>query len=169
MIDIRKARSADAAAIAEILNQAIEAGNRTAFTDPVSIQDREAWLTHHHQSGYPVYVAVEAGEDTVMGYLSLSPWRSGRDALKHTAEVSYYVHKQYRRKGVAGALMKQMIAECPALEIDRLLAILLDINSPSIALLEKFGFDRWGHFPGVAKLREIRAGQYIYGRILSVD
>ena len=169
MIDIRKGRPSDAAAIAEILNQAIKAGNRTAFTDPVSVQNRKAWLTHHHQSGYPVFVAVESSEGSVMGYLSLSPWRSGRDALKHTAEVSYYIHEQYRRRGVAGALMKHMIAECPALEIDRLLAILLDINSPSIALLEKFGFDRWGHFPGVAKLSEIRAGQFIYGRILTGD
>ena len=167
MIRIRQAVTDDATAITAILNQAIASGRQTAFTDPVHVKDREEWLTHHEQTGYPVFVAAESGPDQVMGYLSLSPWRAGRDALKHTAEISYYVHEGYRRRGVAAALMTHAIKECAELEIDRLLAILLDINDPSISLLEKFGFERWGHFPGVAKLKKRRAGQYIYGLSLS--
>lgn len=163
MIRIRQAVTEDAPAITAILNQAIASGRQTAFSDPVRVKDREEWLMHHELTGYPVFVAAEIGSDQVMGYLSLSPWRAGRDALKHTAEISYYVHEDYRRRGVAAALMKHAIEECAGLEIDRLLAILLDINEPSISLLEKFGFERWGHFPGVAKLKGLRAGQYIYG------
>jgi phosphinothricin acetyltransferase len=167
MIEIRKAHISDASSIAEILNQAISEGNQTAFMEPVPVSDREKWLLNHQKTGYPVYVAIEPEEKQIMGYLSLSPWRSGRDALKNTAEVSYYVHEQYRRRGVAVALMNHAIRECRAIGIDGLLAILLDINAPSISLLEKFGFERWGHLPGVANLKEVRAGQYIYGRILT--
>lgn len=167
MIRIRQAVNEDATAITVILNQAIASGRQTAFSDPVHVKDREEWLANHAQTGYPVFVAAKNGSDEVMGYLSLSPWRAGRDALRHTAEISYYVHEDYRRRGVAAALMKHAIDECPKLEIDRLLAILLDINQPSISLLGKFGFERWGHFPGVANLKELRAGQYIYGLSLS--
>ncbi|PWN08105.1 GNAT family N-acetyltransferase [Rhodohalobacter mucosus] len=163
MIRIRQATREDAYAITAILNQAVKSGRETAFTDPVPVTDREEWLAHHDQTGYPVFVAAETKTDQVMGYLSLSPWRAGRDALRHTAEISYYVHEGFRRRGVAAALMTHAIEECAPLEIDRLLAILLDINEPSISLLEKFGFERWGHFPGVARLKDLRAGQYIYG------
>lgn len=167
MIRIRQAVTDDAPAITAILNQAVASGRQTAFSDPVHVKDRVEWLAHHQQTGYPVFVAEEPGSDQVMGYLSLSPWRAGRDALRHTAEVSYYVHTDYRRRGAAAALMSHAIGECTGLEIDRLIAILLDINQPSISLLEKFGFEQWGHFPGVAKLKELRAGQYIYGLSLS--
>ncbi len=42
-------------------------------------------------------------------------------------------------------------------------ALLLDINSTSVRLLEKFGFTRWGHMPDVADIDGRECGHLIYG------
>jgi hypothetical protein len=39
--------------------------------------------------------------------------------------------------------------------------ILLDVNKASILLLEKFGFERWGHFPGIVEFADKTSGQLI--------
>lgn len=166
MIRIREAEPTDIPEITLILNQAIATSNSTAFINDVDISDRTEWFELHLKSGYPVFVAEESETEEMMGFLSLSPWRVGREALKHTAEVSYYVHNSHKRKGAATALMKHALDLCPDLGISRLIAILLDINSASISLLEKFGFEKWGHLPGVARLNGQQTGQFIYGTCL---
>ena len=52
---------------------------------------------------------------------------------------------------------------CPSLEIKNLFAILIDSNQSSIRLLEKYGFEKWGHMPRVAEFDGIEVGQLYYG------
>ena len=47
-----------------------------------------------------------------------------------------------------------------------LFAILLEINSVSVKLLEKFGFERWGLMPDVADFGTKKSGLLIYGRAI---
>jgi phosphinothricin acetyltransferase len=98
------------------------------------------------------------------GWCSLSAYRPGRMALRHTAEISYYVHQDHRRSGVGSALIAHAIAQCPRLGLRTLFAILLDINRASASLLEKHGFARWGHLPGVAEIDGRECGHLYYGR-----
>ena len=93
----------------------------------------------------------------VAGWLSFSPYRPGRKALQSTAEISYYVHSAYHRLGVGTRLMEYAITQAPVLKFKNLIAILLEPNIASIALLEKFGFRLWGDMPGIA---EIDGGEY---------
>jgi RimJ/RimL family protein N-acetyltransferase len=44
-----------------------------------------------------------------------------------------------------------------------LVAILLDQNPASIALLHRFGFSRWGVMPGIALIKGERADHLYYG------
>ena len=61
-------------------------------------------------------------------------------------------------------LAKHAIDDCGRLGLNALFALLLDVNSPSIRLLERHGFTRWGHLPDVADLGGgRRCGQFIYG------
>ncbi len=45
-----------------------------------------------------------------------------------------------------------------------LFAILLDVNTSSVGILEKFGFEQWGHLPGVADFDGALCGHLYYGR-----
>ncbi len=160
-MNIRTAKIEDLGAMVEIYNQAIAVGQKTADLTPVSVEERKTWFEAHPADKYPILVAEE--DDTILGYLTLSAYRPGRMALRHTAEVSYYVHFDHHRKGVASKLLRHAIEICPTLHIKTLFAILIDSNEASIRLLEKFGFERWGHLPGVAEFDGVEFGHYYYG------
>jgi len=96
-------------------------------------------------------------------YLTISPYRPGRQALRYTAEVSYYVDFDHHGRGIASNLLQHMIGLCPSLDIKTLFAIILDSNQGSIRLLEKYGFKKWGHLPRVADFDGIEVGHLYYG------
>ncbi len=166
MTQIRLATEADTPAIAAIYNQAVEAGFQTGDRTPVSTDSRKLWLQAHPPSRYPVYLLDIDG--VVAGWLSVSPYRPGREALRFTAEVSYYVDRAQRGKGVASRLLAHAIEQAPALGLKTYFAIALDRNDVSAALQEKYGFERWGVLPGVAEFDGVECGQLYYGRRVEV-
>ncbi len=160
-IIIRTAQAKDLVAIVKIYNQAVKLKSATADLSPVSLESRAEWLAAHDPARHPVFVAQSG--NVVVGWCSISEYRPGRGALRHTAEISYYVHEDYRRLGVASKLVKHAIRECPRLDIKTLIAILLDINVPSVRLLDKFGFRKWGHMPDVADFDGKECSHLYYG------
>jgi L-amino acid N-acyltransferase YncA len=162
---IRIASEEDLPAITSIYNQAIALQSATADMSPVSLDSRKIWLQTHSPEQYPVFVAEN--DTVVVGWCSLSPYRPGRMALRHTAEISYYVDENYGNMGVGSALISHAIESCTPLNIRSLFAILLDINQDSTRILEKFGFERWGHLPNVADFDGRECGHYYYGRRVS--
>jgi phosphinothricin acetyltransferase len=67
------------------------------------------------------------------------------------------VDSGHHRRGIGSRLMEHAISLAPQFNIKTLIAILLDPNTASIALLEKYGFELWGDMPGIA---EINGGKY---------
>ncbi len=160
-MNIRVAHVSDLPRIVEIYNQAVAQKGATADLTPVSVEDRRPWFEEHQDNNYPLWVADHNG--SILGWCSLSPYRPGRMALRHTAEISYYIHRDHRGKGVCTALMEHAISQCHRLDIKTLFALLLDINIVSIKILEKFGFVRWGHMPDIAEIENTTCGHLIYG------
>ncbi len=160
-MNIRIAKLEDLEEIVEIYNQAIAAGEKTTDITPVTTDDRKKWFEGHTPNKYPILVA-EKGE-SIVGYLTISAYRPGRMALRHTAEVSYFIHFEHHRQGIASRLLQYAIDICPSLQIKTLFAILLDSNQDSIRLLEKYGFGKWGHMPQVAEFDGIEVGHLYYG------
>jgi phosphinothricin acetyltransferase len=158
---IRIAAEDDLPAITAIYNQAIALQSATADTSPVTLDNRKLWLNEHPPDRYPVFVAEIDG--SVVGYCSLSAYRPGRMALRHTAEISYYVDENFRQQRVGSALIAHTIEQCAGLDIKTLFAILLDINEGSTRILENFGFEQWGHLPGVADFDGRECGHLYYG------
>jgi len=138
------------------------AAEATADTEPLDVERQADWLLRHDPSSRPVLVGQIEGR--VVGWASLSEYRGGRGAVRHTAEISYYVDYGCHRRGVGSALIETCLERCPALEIKTLFAILLEDNLPSIRLLEKFDFVRWGRLPGVADFAGREVGHLYYGR-----
>lgn len=162
MMLLRTAREEDLPAIVRIYNQAIDEQFCTGDTRPVSVDGRRDWFKQHAADAYPIFVLEEQGE--ILGWCSLSPYRPGRDALRQTAEISYYVDRSSRGRGIGSRLMQHALAEAPGRGLTHLLAILMDRNSASIQLLKKHQFQQWGHLPQIARFSSGVCGQFIYGR-----
>ncbi len=162
MGSVRLAVPADLPRIVDIYNQAILARNATADTVPFTIEKRQDWFMEHDPGAYPIYV-FEDDDGKVAGWLSVSPYR-GRPALARTGEVSYYVDYAAQRRGIGSALMQYAIQDAPRTGRRVFLAILLEWNTASIRLLEKFGFQEWGRMPEVAEYDGRLCGHLYYGR-----
>ncbi len=161
-LSVRLATERDVPAITTIYNQAIAARFQTADISPVDEANRSNWLAAHNPDRHPVYVAQ--ADAAVAGFCSISPYRPGREALRHTAEISYYVDADKRGKGIGSTLVAHAIQSCPQLGIKTLFAILLDANADSIGLLECNAFERWGHMPNIADFDGVEVGHLYYGR-----
>jgi phosphinothricin acetyltransferase len=144
---IRIAREEDIPEINKIYNQSIPSKTSTAHLLPVSIEERTFWFKQHNEEQYPIFVADD--EAKVIGWISISPYRTGRQALSYTGEVSYYVHEDHQNTGIATYLMSYVLKNCKKYKIKSLIAILMAHNSYSIKLLKKFKFEQWGCMPNV--------------------
>ncbi len=151
----------DLEAINGIYNQAVGLKFSTAHTHPVSMDYRMEWFREHDPERYPVYVWEESG--AVAGWISFSPYRKGRMALQSTAEISYYVHTDHHCRGIGTALLQHAVTVAPDLKFKNLIAILLEPNTASIALLRKFGFELWGDMPGIAEIEGRQYNHRYYG------
>jgi phosphinothricin acetyltransferase len=159
-LNIRFAQPEDLSATVKIFNQAVRArlnGSLKEFT----VEEKKPWFSKFNKDKYPIYVAELNGN--IVGYCYLSAYRSGRQAMNKIAEISYYIHFDHHRKGIASKLIEYAILDCKRLGKESLLAILLDTNKPSIAILEKFNFKKWGHYPDIIDLDGKQCGQLIYG------
>lgn len=162
---IRKAEFKDLISILEIYNQAVVHRFQTAHLKPKNLDEMSLWWKEHNSSRWPVFVIELA--DRVVGYVSLSAYRSGREAFAKTAEVSYYLHADFQNGGLGGDLMHYAIQKAPEFGFKYLIAILLSENTRSIRLLEKYGFKEWGRMPGIAHFDTLSCDHLYYGRILS--
>jgi L-amino acid N-acyltransferase YncA len=156
----RLATLADLPRIVEIYNSTVPSRQVTADLEPVTVKSRIDWFHAHQPETRPLWV-VEADAE-VLAWLSFSDFY-GRPAYGHTAELSLYVDASVRRRGWGNYLLCEAIAHAPRLKIDRLLAFIFGHNSPSLALFQKFGFQRWGLLPGVALLDNMERDLVILG------
>jgi len=159
--NIRKAVLEDIDHIDDIYNQAIYEKYKTADLAPLSKEKRLEWFKEHSNE-YPIYIAEV--EKTVVGYVYISPYRQGRMALKQTVEVSFYIDKDYRGKGIGKKLLKYIELECYNLGIKTIFAIVIDNNNSSKILLEKCGYEIWGHLPKVVLFDNMELGHLYYGK-----
>src|SRR5262245_60239311 len=118
MTNVRAATEKDLDSILEIYNEAVLHTTATFDTEPRSLEKQRAWF-FAHKKNHPVRVAEENG--LVTGWASLSPW-SDRCAYDTTVEVSVYVHKDHRGRGLGKRLLEEVIAAGRNLEIHTVLS-----------------------------------------------
>ncbi|MEN4717848.1 N-acetyltransferase family protein [Pantoea agglomerans] len=145
---IRAAVESDAEIIAEIYNDAVL--NTTAIWNEnrIDVANRITWINSRQQAGFPVIVATDDNDDTVLGYASYGDWRPW-DGYRHTVEHSVYVHKDARGKGVGAALMQGLIQLAREAGKHVMVAAIESENAASIALHKKLGFIESGRMTEV--------------------
>lgn len=159
-MSIRPAELKDLTAIVEIYNQAIATCRSTSDLEPFTVEEKTSWFEDHN-SEYPIYVYEV--DQKVVGYLYFTAYRMGRKALRSTAEISYYIHNDYQRQGIGTKMMGFAMTKCKELNFKTLIAILLEWNTASVKLLEKFGFEQWGRLPDIADFDGELCSHLYYG------
>ncbi len=160
-MNIRDAVEEDLPAIVDIFNAAVPTRMSTAVLEPVTVDERREWFREHSHDRHPLWVCEIDGR--IAGWLSFHSFIT-RCAYRGTVELSVYVHDDFRRRGVARALLEQGIARAPELEINVLTGLILGHNRASLELFERLGFERWGVLPRVARLEGVARDIVIVGR-----
>lgn len=160
---IRNATRADLPAIVAIYNASIPGRMATADTEPVSLESRLPWFEAHAPDRYPLWVIDRDG--AVAAWLDVHPFH-GRPAYRATVEVSVYVAPNAQKKGLARALLRELLAKAPSLGIKTVLAVIFAHNTKSVRLFSSEGFTTWGTLPRVAELDTIERDVVILGRRL---
>ncbi|KFE33998.1 GNAT family N-acetyltransferase [Thioclava atlantica] len=145
---IRDARPEDAAAIAEIYNDAVD--NLTAiWTEKrTDAAERAAWIAERQAAGFPVLVSDEEGR--VLGYASYGKFRD-KDGYDLTVEHSVYIHRDARGRGLGTPMLQALIDHARAAGFHAMLGVIAAENQGSIRLHERLGFTRVGTLPQVGK------------------
>ncbi len=135
-VAIRTATRDDVPAIADIYNEAIRTTTATFDTEPKSVEDRLQWFEAHGER-HPVFVATDDGQ--VVGWSSISKW-SDRCAYDDTAETSFYVAAEHRRKGIGRQLKEATVAAARRLGYHSLIARVAEGSDASLHLNREAGF-----------------------------
>ena len=144
---IRKAEQRDLQELLDIYNY--EAVNSVANLDlnPRTLEEWQVWFDHHNVENHPLYIAEIDG--CVAGYSSLSSYRE-KEAYKSTVELSIYISPDYRKRGIATALMEFILEEAKAdPRTHSVVSVITAGNEASCKLHEKFGFTFCGTVPQV--------------------
>jgi len=163
-ISIRDAEKNDMSTIIDIYNTTISGRMVTADLEPVSVESRMPWFNEHSAEFRPLWVVEMNGE--ICAWVSFQSFY-GRPAYNATAEVSIYIHPDYRGKKLGKYLIQKAIDACPKLGIKTLLGFIFGHNQPSIKLFTGFGFEKWAHLPNVAELDGIERDLLILGKRVS--
>jgi phosphinothricin acetyltransferase len=140
LIDCEEPRHA--AAILDILNEAIV--NSTAIYDyaPRPAASMPAWFAAKRAGDYPV-LGVESDRGELLGFASYGRFRP-HAAYKYSVEHSVYVHHEHRGRGIGARLLAALIERARAQDLHLLVGGLDAANAASIALHVKLGFTHAG-------------------------
>jgi L-amino acid N-acyltransferase YncA len=135
-IRLRDAAQADVPRICVIHNQGIEDRVATLDVDPHTLDEQLEWF-HRHGARYPVLVA-EAGGD-IIGWASLNQF-SVRPAYRFVADLSVYIERDWRGRGIGTRLLREIEARARALGYHKIVLSAFPFNQAGMRLYEKFGF-----------------------------
>jgi L-amino acid N-acyltransferase YncA len=137
---IRCATEGDAESVCTIYNQGIEERIATLETEPRSPDERRRWMVARG-ARHPVLVAEQAG--SVVGWASLNAFNP-RAAYDHVADLSVYVERSWRGKGVGRLLLDRLIAFARQLDYHKMVLAAFPSNTAGMALYERVGFSTVG-------------------------
>jgi L-amino acid N-acyltransferase YncA len=153
---VRTANTSDARSISDIYNHYVDCSTCTFDLEHELLSDRIAWLVAHGPE-HPAIVCTENGE--IIGWGSLSQWHP-RPAYSRTAEVSFYVHHEWHRRGIGRLLLNELTQRARKIGHRTLIGGACTEQVASIKLQESFGFAKVAHF---------KEGGYKFGRWLDVS
>lgn len=139
---IRQATSNDLEAIRRIYNEGIEDRIATLDRDPKSYQEIMQWWSQHDDR-YVILVAAQPGE--VVAWASLNRF-SHRCAHSEIADLSVYVARKHRARGIGYSLLTRLAEEAEKGKFRKIVLHALNRNEHGKRLYRKAGFVEVGVF-----------------------
>lgn len=146
-VTLRRGGVQDAEAIADILNHYITHTTATFMTDPVTVDDRRAWIKDRAPQ-HALWVAERHGK--AIGWAALSEFRA-RPGFDQTVENSIYLHPNHRRQGLGLRLLNHVIDDAYRHGFHTLVAGVCTEQEPSLKLHQRAGYTQVAHFREVAR------------------
>jgi phosphinothricin acetyltransferase len=138
---LRLAAASDAEAICRIYNQGIEDRIATLETELRTPDERRQWLANRSPR-HPVIVA-ENGSGDITAWASLNVFNA-REAYRFVADISVYVERGWRGKGVGRVLLEKLVELGRQHGFHKLVLSAFPFNAGGMALYEKLGFGTVG-------------------------
>jgi L-amino acid N-acyltransferase YncA len=136
-MNVRRALPHDAPAVLTIYAPIVR-GTAISFEEFVPDRYEVAWRI---RNAIAWFVCEKAG--TTIGYSHAFPLRSP-SAYRWSAELTVYVHRRHRRKGVAALLLDALIEDLRQRDFVSAFAVIALPNDASVALFESHGFKNVG-------------------------
>ena len=150
---IRQVKDSDADALCRIYNKYI-VETRITFEETLLQADEMVSRIKNITQNFPWLVYEENGK--VIGYTYASKWKE-RSAYRYSVETGTYIDSDYVGKGIGTSLKKELLKALREKSIHSVICGIALPNQASIALCEKFGFQK------VAHLKEVgfKLGQWV--------
>jgi phosphinothricin acetyltransferase len=143
--------------ILAILNDAIEHSTALYDYQPRPLSAMAGWFDVKERGAYPVIGAID-DSGRLLGFASYGQFRAW-PAYKYSVEHSLYVAAGHRGQGIGTALLTAILERARTQQYHNVIGGIDADNAASIALHERFGFERCGL---------IRHAGYKFGRWLDL-
>jgi phosphinothricin acetyltransferase len=142
---VREVKESDAEALCRIYNNYI-AGTTITFEETPLHADEMVSRIKNITQNYPWLVYEENGK--VIGYTYASKWKE-RSAYRYSVETVTYLDSSYVGKGIGTILKTELLKALKEKSIHSVVCGIALPNPASIALCEKFGFEKVAHLKEV--------------------
>ena len=139
---IRPVSPDDAVQICEVYNHYVAATVITFEEEPVSGAEMSQRIADTTTT-YPWLVTENDG--SIAGYAYATAWKI-RSAYRFTVESAIYLKPELTGQGIGYELYKALIAELRGRRLHCVIGGIALPNAASVALHEKLGFEKIGHF-----------------------
>ncbi|MGA8475236.1 MAG: arsinothricin resistance N-acetyltransferase ArsN1 family A [Candidatus Cybelea sp.] len=139
---VRRATPGDLEAIRRIYNEGIEDRVATLETDPEPLAEIQRWWSDHDDC-FTVLVATDGA--AIIGWASLNRY-SQRCAHAAIADLSVYVSRSHRGRGVGSALLRALESHAIAAGFHKIVLHALNDNEHGKRLYRRSGFREVGVF-----------------------
>lgn len=146
-MQITDATARDVADITALYNHSVQHSTANWTTELADEADRATWIAERQAAGLPVLVARD---EAFLGYASYGSFRA-KDGFRMTVEHSVYVVEGQQRRGIARALMEELIARARAARLHVMIGAIESQNMASLRLHEALGFVETGRMPQVGE------------------
>ena len=145
---IRPVTTADATQICAIYNHYIETSVISFELTPVSKEQMILRIEQIEALGLPWLVAMDG--EQLLGYAYATTWKA-RIAYRYSVEITVYLAQQGTAKGIGTALYQALFEALESRDVHAVVACIALPNPHSVALHEKFGMRKVGHFNEVGQ------------------